>query len=316
MPLPPAEKLPLAVRKDVRDEFENQKEDWCEQLKEITGVDWKIEINPLAIYPYAEEDYPKQRLGSCLKGYVEGAIYMIKYFKDTYGEDGIKELNDVAFAHSLNMEADERDKKKGLVSYCGGTVKDGVLTMIFNPKMLGTNSGNCFQTMLETLNEASQVAEGSSGPTVLSTGARLGISKDYVPDIEATEDKIKAMTKNDNFILDPNWEENYQNIRSVAHKEVGEDWERRMGRTALSYFQDAIYKMEYFKIGEDEMLQEGFNEAVDKGKIVLRVVKKLTRGVSSYCECVVEGGVLYLQTVPEKWGVNTGHACDKLVDIL
>jgi hypothetical protein len=300
----------------VRDDFENNKEDWAEQLKGITGVDWKIEINPLAIYPYADSDYPKQSLGSCLKSYVDGAIYKISYFKDTYGADGIKELNEVAFAHSINMEVDERDKKKGLVTYCGSKIKDGVLTIIFNPTALGTNSGDGLYYLLETLNEASQVAEGSSGPTVLSSAARLGISADYNPGIEDIEDKLKAMTKNDNFILDPNWEENYQNIRAVAAKESGEDWERRMGRTVLSYFDGAAYKMDYYKIGEDEMLQEGFNEAVDKGKIVIRVVKKLTRGISSYCECVVEDGILYIQTTPEKWGINVGDGVEKLVDIL
>jgi hypothetical protein len=132
MPLPPVDKLPLAVRKNVRDEFENNKEEWQDQLKEILGTEWKIEINPLAIYPYAEDEYPKTRLGTCLKSYAEGVVYKLKYFLSTYGDEGKKEINEVCFAHTVDMVADERDKKK-ICSYTDCTVKDGVLTILFNP---------------------------------------------------------------------------------------------------------------------------------------------------------------------------------------
>ena len=30
------------------------------------GVSWAIDINPLAIHPYAKDGYAKDRLGSCL----------------------------------------------------------------------------------------------------------------------------------------------------------------------------------------------------------------------------------------------------------
>jgi hypothetical protein len=278
----------------VRDEFENGKEEWLEQLKEITGENWKIEINPNAVYPYAEEDYPKTRLGSCLKGYLEGAVYKLKYFLEQYGEDGKRELNEVAFAHTIGLEADERDKKK-VCNYTAVVIKDGVLTLLFNPKKLGTNTGDSLDYLLDALNEASQVpADKADASTVLSSGTRLGISKDYTPHIEEVEEKIREITGNEKFILDPNFEEVYTAIRPVASKER-DDWERRMGATTLEYLKGAIYKMEYLKIGTDDMLQEGFNEAVDKGKIVLRVVPKFTTKQSNYNECVIEDGVLYIQ---------------------
>ncbi|KAI1026786.1 hypothetical protein LB505_000768 [Fusarium chuoi] len=70
--LPPAEKLPLAVRKNsrylpytsrdgitnktpVRDSWENTKEDHKKKLSEILGQPWTINIDPKALYPYAEE---------------------------------------------------------------------------------------------------------------------------------------------------------------------------------------------------------------------------------------------------------------------
>ena len=72
--LPPAEKLPLAVRKDskstpiepethglvltpiVRDNWENKKEDLEKQISNILGETWTINIDPKAIWPYGEDN--------------------------------------------------------------------------------------------------------------------------------------------------------------------------------------------------------------------------------------------------------------------
>ena len=82
--LPPADKLPLAARKNrqfvswlltsiswltlphlVRDEYEAKKEQNETELSKILGETWKIEINPLAIFPYCEEGR-KNQLGYIL----------------------------------------------------------------------------------------------------------------------------------------------------------------------------------------------------------------------------------------------------------
>jgi hypothetical protein len=168
---------------------------------------------------------------------------------------------------------------------------------------LGTNSGDSLDKILDALNEASQVPiDSTDAKTVLSSAARLGISKDWQPKLEDLEEQFREVTKNDKFELDPNWEENYAAIKSsaAAVKEAGEDWEKRFGFYTTSYFEGAIYKMKYFKINEDEMLTEGFNEAVEKGKITLRIVPKLERGISSYCETVVkDNGILVMQVRPQ-----------------
>ena len=43
----------------------------------------------------------------------------------------------------------------------------------------------------------------------------------------------------------------------------------------------------------DEMLSEGFQEAVSKNEVVFRIIDKLK--YDNYCECVIEDGILYLQ---------------------
>lgn len=65
--LPPVEKLPLAVRKNIRDDWENNRADFEKQISEVLGTSWTIDIQPNAIYAYAKESYAKDSLGSLLK---------------------------------------------------------------------------------------------------------------------------------------------------------------------------------------------------------------------------------------------------------
>jgi hypothetical protein len=51
----------------VRDEWDNKRPEFEAQLLELLGNPWKFDINPLAIYPYAEPDsYGYNSLGGCI----------------------------------------------------------------------------------------------------------------------------------------------------------------------------------------------------------------------------------------------------------
>lgn len=50
--------------------------------------------------------------------------------------------------------------------------------------------------------------------------------------------------------------------------------------------------MKYLKVGEDDLIREGFNEAVEYEQARFRLVDKLK--YDSYGECDIEDGVLYL----------------------
>ena len=69
--LPPVEKLPLAVRKDLRDNWDAKKPELEKELSDILGEPWTIEVDPLQIYAYATEGYAKESTGSMLKEYAE-----------------------------------------------------------------------------------------------------------------------------------------------------------------------------------------------------------------------------------------------------
>ena len=72
--------------------------------------------------------------------------------------------------------------------------------------------------------------------------------------------------------------------------------------------------MEEISFGDDELLREGFNEAVEKNQIALRVVDKLVKG--HYNEPIVENGVLYIQTKAEFWATNVIDPAYELINVL
>lgn len=302
--IPPADKLPLAVRKNVRDEYETKRADFEEQISKLLGTAWKVNINPNAIWVYAEErSYGRDSLGACLASYVSDAIYNLKYFLEKHGDQGKDEINTVCSAHTLTLAFDE----SGKIRYCGCDVHDGNLRMLFQENNLGTNISHALQELEDALSAA------NANPA-LSYSARHSITKEWDSEAAELQKKIGVQLNNDKIIISPNFEKVYAALKDekVVHDDRP-DWEKQLGYMVMQYFKGLLYTLEYQKFGSDDMLQEGFAEAVDKGEIKFRVVKKLTSG--SY-NSVVEDGVLYMQTIPEKWGTNCSDVASKIVDLL
>lgn len=168
--------------------------------------------------------------------------------------------------------------------------------------------------LTQALNEAAPAADEARP---MSYKARTSVRQDYEPAIEATRKKLADMLEKPDLKLTPNFEANFAAIKAAAAKKnsgVRDDWEGSIGNMARLYFEGAAYQMDYQKFGDDEMLREGFNEAVEKGEIGLRVVEKLTYG--SYNEVVIEDGVCWLQTTAANYGTNVDYAAEKLLDQL
>ncbi|KAJ1324244.1 hypothetical protein MN608_10304 [Microdochium nivale] len=310
--LPPVEKLSLAVRKNLRDEWENKKADLEKQLSDILTVPWTVDIDPKQVYAYAGDGYAKDSLGSCITGYVEGAISQLKYFEENYGEEGIKELNAIAHKHSLGLDLDENKRW----SYCGVDVHEGQLRMLFAPSNLGVNISYCLErdVLQKALNEA-PAAESSDSK--LSYAARTNIRQEYDTKIGDIQKKIAEILANPDIKLNPNFDAIFASLLAeskVKKTELRDDWQSSIGYLAREYFDGLVSQLGWQKFEDDDMLQEGFKEAVDKNEVCLRIVDSLKD--SSYCECVVEDGVLYLQCKPITWGTNITNAAEKLVDKL
>ncbi|KAF2674206.1 hypothetical protein BT63DRAFT_419512 [Microthyrium microscopicum] len=307
MPLPPATKLPLAVRKNLRDDFEANKETFEKEISDLLGTEWKIDINPLAIYPYGTDSFSKDCLGSCLKSYMEGVTWRLKYWLEKEANEAKDEINTVCFAHTITFGVDE----SGKFTYGGVVVDDGSLKIVFKEGNLGVNVNDTLETLSAALNDA-PVKDGSP----LSVQSRLSIARDYNPKVEEWTKKFSDMLGVP-ITLNPNFEENFAvcKARSRGKKsELRDDWETIIGEMTLKYWEGAHWVMNYKKFGDDDMLQEAFTDEISKNQIEFRVAEKLKKG-SGYNECFHEDGVLILQTTPENFGTNVDQACEGIVDI-
>ncbi|KAK3393360.1 hypothetical protein B0H63DRAFT_406549 [Podospora didyma] len=312
--LPPAEKLPLAVRKNVRDEWDNNKAAQEKELSDLLGETWTFDINPSAIWPYHNDGYAKESLGSCIKGYVAGAIYQLKYLTERYGDELKTEINTIAHAHVMTLDLEETTPPR--FSYGGCDVLDGKFRILFVEGNLGTNIDYACQenTLFPALNAAP-----SPDNKPLSFIARNGIRQDYDPKIDAAIKQTAEMLGKTpaDIKFNPNFEDSFAKLTAaskVKKNTIRDDWESNLGSFTIKYFEGLIYQMNYQKVGEDDLIQEGFLEAVDKNEIVFRIVDKLK--YDSYGEVVIEDGVLYIQSTAESWGSNIDYAASKLIDQL
>ncbi|OTB00742.1 hypothetical protein M426DRAFT_323989 [Hypoxylon sp. CI-4A] len=310
--LPPVEKLPLALRKNIRDEWENKKPSFEQQTSSILTVPWTIDINPNQLYAYASEGYAKESLGDCIASYINGAVNKLKEFVDYAGEEGLKELNAVCHAHTLTMDLDDAKR----FSYCGTDIHEGQLRILFAPGSLGTNIDDALarETLLKAINEAP--APASEDASAISFAAKSDISREYEPKAEELRANISNILEKPTIKLDPNFEDTFAKLQkeSKSNTDFRSDWESLLGSFTRLYFEGLANQLKYQKFDQDDLLREGFHEAVHKDEIKFRVVDQLKSG--SHCECEIEDGTLFLQCTPKTWGVNIDDAAQSLLEKL
>lgn len=181
-------------------------------------------------------------------------------------------------------------------------MKDGKLRILIAPKGLGTNSNSALNegNLKKALNDAS-VSAGNK----LSFAAEEGLTKYWYPNSADIEGKISTILGKP-VKLDPRLEENFAALKAESEKPGSpliKHWEGSFGNIVHSYFSLLVGQLEFQKFRGDEMLQEGFFDAVSKATIALRIVDKLNK--SNYCESAIEDGVLYLQVSCSKAMVSS-----------
>ncbi|KAG6004506.1 hypothetical protein E4U43_000720 [Claviceps pusilla] len=163
--IPPVEKLPLAVRKDVRDNWEAKKPDWEKKISDILRTPWTIDMDVHQIYAYATDGWAKECTGSMLNAYLESAEMQLKSFIAKHGDAARTEINALAHAHQLTMRLDTDN----LVS-CGGSQvipTTGQLAILVQQAKLGTNVD-------EALGEDSLARALSGAPAAVNEGLDSG----------------------------------------------------------------------------------------------------------------------------------------------
>ena len=166
---------------------------------------------------------------------------------------------------------------------------------------------------LRDLERALSDAADTSLP--LSYAARVSIENSWDSKAVDLEAKISKHLKNPGIKLTPNFLEVYATLKADPQITKEDSWDKRLGVYVTPYFEAIAYALESNNFENDDMLREGFEEAVSEGEIKFRLVKELIPG-RGYCQSVIENGVLYMQTTPKYWGVDYSSVGTDLVDLL
>lgn len=86
------------------------------------------------------------------------------------------------------------------------------------------------------------------------------------------------------------------------------------GSYLYQYFNGFLYQIQY-QFKKDDLMVEGFTDAVPTGEIWVEVVPK-DKLKDAYNECKVEDGKIILRTTPLNWGANASYVAEKLSNLL
>ncbi|KAF7356430.1 hypothetical protein MVEN_00975900 [Mycena venus] len=290
-PKPALDKLPLAARKDISDNFEANVEDFRARIKALLGTDFTFNINAEEVWAYAEEG--QTSAGTCFAGYVEGFISALEYFINKYHEAGKTYFNAAVSQSALTLTVNPLGEKGKTIS---SDVKDGVYRILFRPGELGYNQTQQYDNILPAIESAPR--DG------FSLSAKHSIDTDYEGEIDAVQQAISELCGTQ-FALDPNFEENYRVLAGAKETAKNDkDWELRVGSVSLKYFKGLEFQLERQGFRDDDMIHEGLQEVVKSKTFKIRVVPETSTKRSSETVVDREQGVVYLQCTPKKWGLN------------
>ena len=260
---------------------------------------------------------------------MEDLLSHLSTFKDKHGQAGIDELNSLVTSHSVIIAHTEDEAING-----NGTDIDlasGVFRIVFRTGGLGVNTNNACADIAGTLNKASLAAtakESGGEEPALGFQAKSDIRTNWDAKLPELQKGFQELLAAPVFTLTPNFEENATKLLAYEKKhrkpgvgagydtcELRDDWRDRIGEFTEVYFSDGLYKLKDKGFGSDDMLQDGFKEAVEKNEIALKVVDELEGG-KSYNTATIEGGVLVIKVTPKSWAVNVTDALADVIDIL
>ncbi|KAJ7454740.1 hypothetical protein FB451DRAFT_1184597 [Mycena latifolia] len=218
-PKPALDKLPLAVRKDIRDKYDENKAELESEISKLLGTSFTLQINPNEVVAYVKED-SRVSIGGMFTSYVNGFISALKSYLDKYGEDGKAHFNAAVSKAQLSVNVNELGDSGPTIS---ADVKDGVYQILFNHDRVGYNMSSQNDWMLPAIEAAS-----TGG---FSLQAKNSI-EDYNAQIGDIQKEIGQITGMADVVLDPNFEANYEALSALPDKK----WQAQFGRVHISYF--------------------------------------------------------------------------------
>ncbi|RMZ77742.1 hypothetical protein DV737_g4199, partial [Chaetothyriales sp. CBS 132003] len=303
---PAAEKLSLAVRKNVRDEWEAKRPGFEQELSDLLGEPWTITTNPSLIYANVEDSAYQSRIGEVISWYIERLVDNVKQFVSKFGDDGKAELNSAITQHVVDLGPQDSTS----FTYGGLVVENGVLRLVYAaPRSFAANTNSVSQDIAGALKTANAASDSGKAYNLV---ARNGVRDNYDSKVDEVREKIAWLVGVKEIKLAPHFEENAAALSKS--KDSRDDWDRILGKATLDYFEGFADQLTRTGFANDDMLQEGFQEAITMNEIALRVVDKLEKG--TYNEVVVKDGVAVLQTTPKYWWANVGDIGSNILDVL
>lgn len=294
--LEPAEKLSLAVRKNIRDDFESKKPEYEQQLANLIGVDtFTITVNANQVFPYAETTGYGQNMGSMLQLYFEALCSSVEGYTNKGKDEEAKEvLRKVISKNSATMVAVDN------VSYCDLAIIDGELAVVYNYKNFASNISNVGEHIASVVDKGLDALGENDLPVV----ARRAIKEHLDVTISEMQEKMQKMFgKEYKFEYD---------IRAYLDKlaQHAEElsWLKDRFNSAVPeftarYFRAAIGNLETLNFGKDDMLQEAFVDSTENLIVRFEIVDKLQNG-QTYNDTLFADGEYKIQTVPKYFATN------------
>jgi len=301
-PLPALEKLPLAVRKELRDGWEISRGDYETKISELLGKAYVINFNVNEIYPYASNSWSKDTPSKCFNGYMDGLIDGLNWYIDEYEDDGKTHFNDAVSKSEITLTVDMKGPD-GQV--CSADIKDGVFRILFRHDSLGYNQQSTRDYLVSAVDSVPR--EG------LPVEVKNSIRSYYEPEADEIRSKIAEILNLPDVVIDPNFSAVFEAMK--AGKPSSRTWQKDVGKVAVAYFKDGlIAQLEQQGFKGDDMLQEGLAEVLTEKTFKISVVDKLEKG--SVNETLIKDGVCYLQTTPDNWWYNCNNMGVGIVNLL
>jgi hypothetical protein len=280
----PLEKLPLATRKDVRDNFENGKADLEKQIGDLLGRPYTLDINMNACLAYSTTTDN----GSALTNYIKYFTTNLESYLKTHGEEGKKYFNEAVSHSKISLAVEPSGEKSSTTA----KVIDGSFVILFPHDSFGSWQRINDDDFLKAVDEVPRA------DNALPLIVKNGIKNDYDSEIDKVREEIAAILNIPDIILQPNFDANYAFLKKQEKMSWG--WDSGLGKATIDYLKGCQNQLVSQGFKGDDMLQEGIQEVLTTKTIEVCAVDKLEKKQTN--EAILKDGKLYLRALPGDWG--------------
>jgi len=288
MPAPskaPLDKLPLAVRKDIRDNYETpHKANLEKQISDLLGRPYTIDVNLNECLAYSTT----AQNGDALNNYFKYFITRLDTYVNKHGEEGKTHFNEAVSNSKISIAVEPTGEKSSTT----GKVVDGVYVIHFPQDYWGSWQQISDDDFLKAIDEVPRA------DNALPLIVKNGIKNDYDSKIDKVRKDLGETLAIPDLIIQPNFDANYAFLKKQKSPPSGYDY--NLGKATIDYLEGCLNRLNSQGFKGDDMLQEGIQEVLATKTIEVCAVEKLEKKDTN--EAILKDGKLYLNALPADWG--------------